>query len=151
LTAFLLLELLVWGMRLPAGSDRLDTSYGIGVADWVTGFLGLLAFLVGGYIVGMSSAIRDRRPGRPGIHAGLMVWLLGTVLILALSAFGPEILGGLFGAPADVMGTDVSADNAGSVVETIRNDALGAFFSLLSWGLAAALGGWLGNLTQEQV
>ena len=33
LTTFLLLELLVWGMRLPAGSDRLDTSYGIGVAD----------------------------------------------------------------------------------------------------------------------
>lgn len=151
LTTFLLLELLVWGMRLPAGSDRLDTSYGIGVADWVTGLLGLLAFLVGGYIAGMSSAIRDRRPGRPGMRAGLMVWLLGTVLILALSAFGPEILGGLFGAPADVMGTDVSADNAGSVVETIRNDALGAFFSLLSWGLAAALGGWLGNLTQEQV
>ena len=40
LTTFLLLELLVWGMRLPAGSDRLDTSYGIGAADWVTGFWG---------------------------------------------------------------------------------------------------------------
>jgi hypothetical protein len=91
LTAFLLLKLLVWGMRLPAGSDRLDTSYGIGVADWVTGLLGLLAFLVGGYIAGMSSAIRDRRPGRPGLRVGLMVWLLGTVLILTLSACGPEI------------------------------------------------------------
>ncbi len=32
LTTFLLLELLVWGMRLPAGSDRLDASYGLGVA-----------------------------------------------------------------------------------------------------------------------
>jgi len=31
------------------------------------------------------------------------------------------------------------------------NDALGAFFSLLSWGIAAALGGWLGNLTQERL
>lgn len=49
------------------------------------------------------------------------------------------------------MGTEVSADNTSSVVETIRNDALGVFFSLFSWGLAAALGGWLGNLTQEQV
>lgn len=27
----------------------------------------------------------------------------------------------------------------------------GVFFRLLLWRLAAALGGWLGNLTQEQV
>lgn len=151
LTTFLLLELLAWGMRLPAGSDRLDTSYGIGAADWVTGFLGLLAFLVGGYVAGMTSKVRDRRPGRPGLRAGLLVWLLGTLLILALSVLGPDILGALWGAPADVMGTDISADNTGGAAETVRNDALGAFFSLLSWGLAAALGGWLGNLTQEQV
>lgn len=151
LTTFLLLELLVWGMRLPAGSDRLDTSYGIGVADWVTGLLGLLAFFVGGYVAGMASKVRDRRPGRPGLRAGLLVWLLGTLLILALSALGPDILSALWGAPADVMGTDISADNTGGAADTVRNDALGSFFSLLSWGLAAALGGWLGNLTQEQV
>jgi hypothetical protein len=138
-------------MRLPAGSDRLDTSYGIGVADWVTGLLGLLAFLVGGYVAGMISKVRDRRPGRPGLRAGLLVWLLGTLLILALSALGPDILGALWGAPADVMGTDISADNTGAAADTVRNDALGSFFSLLSWGLAAALGGWLGNLTREQV
>ena len=150
LTTFLLLELLVWGMRLPAGSDRLDTSYGIGAADWVTGFLGLLAFLVGGYVAGMISKTRDRRPGRPGLRAGLLVWLLGTLLILALSALGPDILGALWGAPSDVMGTDINADNTGGAADTIRNDALGSFFSLLSWGLAAALGGWLGNLTREQ-
>lgn len=125
LTTFLLLELLVWGMRLPAGSDRLDTSYGIGAADWLTGFLGLLAFLVGGYVSGMSSAIRDRRPGRPGLRAGLMVWLLGTALILALSALGPEILGGIWGAPADVVGMyDIDAATGG-VAEAVRNDVLG--------------------------
>ncbi len=151
LTTFLLLELLVWGMRLPVGSDRLDTSYGIGAADWVTGFLGVLAFLIGGYVAGMSSAVRDQRPGRPGLRAGLLVWLLGTLLILALSALGPDILGALWGAPADIMGTDISADDTGGAADTLRNDALGAFFSLLSWGLAAALGGWLGNLTREQV
>ena len=151
LTTFLLLELLVWGMRLPAGSDRLDTSYGIGAADWVTGFLGLLAFLVGGYVAGMISKTRDRRPGRPGLRAGLLVWLLGTLLILALSALAPDILGALWGAPADVMGTDISADNTGGAADTVRNDALGSFFSLLSWGIAAAIGGWLGNLTREQV
>jgi hypothetical protein len=80
-----------------------------------------------------------------------MVWLLSALLILALAALGPEILGSLFGAPADVVGTGIGTDNVGSVAETVRNDALGAFFSLLLWGLAAALGEWLGNLTQEQV
>jgi hypothetical protein len=148
LTAFSLLELLVWGMRLPAGSDRLDISYGIGVAGWVTGFLGLLTFLVGGYVAGMISKVRDRRPG---LRAGLLVWIFGTLLILSLSALGPDTLGALWGAPADVMGTDISADNTGTATDTVRSDALGSFFSLLSWGLAAALGGWLGNLTQEQV
>ena len=151
LTTFLLLELLVWGMGLPAGSDRLGTSYGIGPPDWVTGFLGLLAFLIGGYIAGISSATQDRRPGRPGLHAGLLVWLLGTLLILVLSAFAPDILGAIWGAPADLMGTDISADNTGGVAETVSNDALGAFFSLLLWGLASGFGGWIGNLTREQV
>ena len=151
LTTFLLLELLVWGMRLPAGSDRIDTSYGIGAADWVTGFLGVLAFLIGGYVAGMSSGAHDRRPGRPGLRAGLMTWVLGTLIILALSAVGPDVLGAIWGAPADVIGSDISADSTGAVAETVRNDALGAFFSLLSWALAAALGGWLGNLTQERV
>ena len=113
LTTFLLLELLVWGMRLPAGSDRMDTSYGIGAADWVTGFLGVLAFLIGGYVAGMSSGTRDRRPGRPGLRAGLMTWVLGTLLILALSAIGPDIIGAIWGAPADVLGADISVDNTG--------------------------------------
>ena len=115
------------------------------------GLLGLLAFLLGGYVAGMISKVRDRRPGRPGLRAGLLVWLLGTLLILALSALGPDILGALWGAPADVMGTDISADNTGGAADAVRNDALGAFFSLLAWGIAAALGGWLGNLTREQV
>ena len=75
---------------------------------------------------------------------------MGTLLILALSALGPYILGALWGAPVDVMGTDIRADNVGGVADTVRNDALGSFFSLLSWGLAATLGGWLGNLTREQ-
>lgn len=115
------------------------------------GFLGLLAFLVGGYVAGMISKVRDRRPGRPGLRAGLLVWLLGTLVILALSALGPDILGALWGAPADVMGADISAGNTGAAADTVWNDALGSFFSLLSWGLADALGGWLGNLTREQV
>jgi hypothetical protein len=150
LTTCLLLELLVWGMRLPTGSDWLDTSYGIGVADWVTSFLGLLAFLVGGYVAGRISEVRDRRPGRPGLRAGLLVWLLGTLLILAHSALGPDILGGLWGAPADVTGTDISADNTGAAAGTVRNDALGAFFSLLSWGLPLRSAAGSGTLPESR-
>ena len=57
----------------------------------------------------------------------------------------------MFTAPADVTGTHIGTDNTGSVAEAVRNDALGVFFSLLSWRLAVALGVWIGNLTREQV
>ena len=145
LTTFLLLELLVWGIGLPVGSDRLDTSHGRGAADWVTAIVGFLAFLVGGYVAGKDSAVRD---SRAGLRTGLLAWLLGTALILALSTLGPEILGALFGAPADVMGTGVDGDTD-NIAQKARNDALGAFFSLLAWGIASALGGWAGNLIGE--
>ena len=48
-------------------------------------------------------------------------------------------------APADVEGTLNGIANTGSVAEAVRNDALGASFSLLSWRLAVALGGGSGT------
>lgn len=107
---------------------------------YLSSFPILLTFLISGYVAGISSTVRDRHPGRLTLRAGLMVWLLGTALILALSALGPDILGALLRSPADVMGTKISAYNTGSVAETVRNDTLGAFFSLLLWRFASALG-----------
>jgi hypothetical protein len=49
------------------------------------------------------------------------------------------------------MGTDISADNTGGAAGTVRHDALGGVLQPAVVGLAATLGGWLGNLTREQV
>ena len=56
----------------------------------------------------------------------------------------------MFTALADVMGTDIGTENTGSVAETVRNDALRAFFSLLSWRLAVALGGGSGTSPESR-
>ncbi len=93
LTTFLLLQLLAIGLGLVdigPGSD--------GGGGWVPGLIGLIAFFTGGAVAGMTSAIRG--PGS-GLLNGFMVWALGTVLILLLSALG---LGQLFGALGNVAG-----------------------------------------------
>jgi hypothetical protein len=122
ITTFLLLELLARGIGLRVA--------GTSAADWILPIIGLIAIFIGGYIAGWtSSGLRD---ATFGLLNGLLVWALGTVLVLGLSAFG---LGRLFG----ILGI------LGEVV--VRGPALGAFFGLLLSALAAALGGWLGGRT----
>jgi hypothetical protein len=64
----------------------------------VSAILGLIAFFVGGAVAGMTSAVRG---AVPGLVNGFLVWALGTVLILLLSALG---LGQVFGALGNVVG-----------------------------------------------
>ncbi len=82
-----------------------------------------------------------------GLLNGWLVWALGTLLILALAAFG---LRQLFGLADDVLGRTGVPDpnqanvNPQDVARNVRNSALGGFLSLGLPALAAALGGWLG-------
>ena len=149
LTTFLLLQLLAIGLGLVdvgPGSD--------GGGGWVPALIGLIAFFTGGAVAGMTSAIRG--PGS-GLLNGFLVWALGTVLILLLSALG---LGQLFGALGNVAGQvnpgalgqaaqgaqgaapNVSPQEAESA---LRTGAIGAFFGLLFSALASILGGMLGG------
>jgi cation transport ATPase len=115
ITTFLVLELLAIGIGLRVA--------GTSAADWISAIIGLIAFFIGGCIAGWtSSGLRD---ATTGLLNGLLVWALGTVLVLVLLAFG---LGQLFGILGEV---------------AVRVTALGAFFGLLLSGLAAALGGWV--------
>ena len=116
---FLLLELLALGIGLPVA--------GTSAADWISAIIGLIAFFIGGCLAGWTSS--RRRDATLGLLNGLLVWALGTVLVLALSAFGLVPLFGLLG----------------EVV--VGGAALGAFFGLLLSALAAALGGWVGGRT----
>jgi cation transport ATPase len=119
IATFLLLELLAVGIGLRVA--------GTSAADWISAIIGLIAFFIGGYIAGWtSSGLRD---ATSGLLNGLLVWALGTVLVLGLFAFG---LGRFFGILGEVL---------------FGGAALGAFFSLLLSALAATLGGWVGDRT----
>ena len=155
LTTFLLLQLLAIGLGLVdigPGSD--------GGGGWVPGLIGLIAFFTGGAVAGMTSAIRG--PGS-GLLNGFMVWALGTVLILLLSALG---LGQLFGAlgnvagqvgPGALSGAAQSAQGAAPNVspreaeQALQTGAIGAFFGLLLSALASMLGGLLGGRSSDPV
>lgn len=155
LTTFLLLQLLALGAGL------VDIGPGSqGGGGWVPALIGLIAFFTGGAVAGMTSAIRG---AGSGLLNGFMVWALGTVLILLLSALG---LGQLFGALGNVAGQvgpgalsnaansaqgaapNVSAQEA---AQAVRTGAIGAFFGLLLSALASALGGYLGGRTRDPI
>jgi hypothetical protein len=155
LTTFLLLQLLAIGLGLVdvgSGSD--------GGGGWVAGLIGLIAFFTGGAVAGMTSAIRG--PGS-GLLNGFMVWALGTVLILFLSALG---LGQLFGALGNVAGqvgpgalssAANSAQGAAPNVspqeaeQALQTGAMGAFFGLLLSALASMLGGLIGGRGSDPI
>ena len=146
ISSFLLLSLLalvVGAQTISTGA--VDANTASQTSAWVTAGLALLAFLLGGFVAGRTSAV----PGRgSGLLNGFLVWALGTVLIAALTAFG---LGQLFGAIGNVfvqfraLGLDVSPDvDREALVQGIRNSALIAFLSLALPALAASIGGFLG-------
>jgi hypothetical protein len=145
LTVFLLLELLVFGIGLTEATDRPGDA---GSEDWIAWIIGLIAFFVGGYV---GAGIAVTRDSRAGLIDGLLVWALGSVLILTLCALG---IGQLFGALGDVVGQSLALGNPNTTIEpsrltsTIQSSALGAFFSLLFWAIAAGVGGWFGSRSQ---
>ena len=130
---FLLLGLLALGIDLLAD----DT----GASDWISAIIGAISFLVGGYVAGRAldhqrdeRSAGDRAEGRRGLINGLLSWALATVIILVLSGLG---LGQFFGPVGDLLGPldpELISDAA-------RDAALGAFFTLLLWALASAVGG----------
>jgi hypothetical protein len=153
LTTFLLLQLLAIGIGL------VDIGPG-GGGGWVPAIIGLIAFFTGGAVAGMTSAVRGVATG---LLNGFMVWALGTVLILLLSALG---LGQLFGALGNVAGQlgpgalSGAADSAQSnapnvdpqqVAQAVRTGAIGAFFGLLLSALTSALGGYLGGRSTDPI
>jgi hypothetical protein len=155
LTTFLLLQLLAIGLGLVdvgPGSD--------GGGGWVPALIGLIAFFTGGAVAGMTSAIRGTGTG---LLNGFMVWALGTVLILLLSALGLGQLFGALGSLAGQVGPGALSNAANSAQgaapnispqeaeQAIRTGAIGAFFGLLFSALASMLGGLLGGRSRDPI
>ncbi len=150
LATFLLLQLLALGIGL------IDIAPGTAAGGWVPVIIGLIAFFVGGLVAGATSAVRGTGTG---LLNGFLVWGLGTVSILVLSALG---VGQVFGAPGNVVaqlnllqgttqeGVGVPGVDATQVAQTIRTGSLAAFFGLLLAALAAMLGGLLGGAADRR-
>ncbi|QIN78373.1 hypothetical protein GBA65_07370 [Rubrobacter marinus] len=153
ITTLLLLQLLAIGLGL-VGVSAENTG-----SAWVPAIVGLIAFFTGGAVAGMTSAVRG---AATGFLNGFLVWALGTVLILVLSALG---LGSIFGALGNVVGqlglfgpggVNVPNPNLPNVspdqlANAVRNGAIGAFFGLLVSAIAAAVGGYLGGRSKEPI
>lgn len=154
ITTLLLLQLLALGIGI-LGIGPNNTG-----GAWISAIIGIIAFFTGGAVAGMTSAVRG---AATGFLNGFLVWALGTVLILVLSALG---LGSIFGALGSVVGQlglfgpgGVNAPNnlpnanvdPAQIVSAVRNGALGAFFGLLVSAIASSLGGYLGGRSNEPI
>lgn len=161
ITTFILLQLLAIGLGL-VGIGPNNTG-----SAWVPAIVGLIAFFTGGAVAGMTSSVRG---AATGFLNGFLVWALGTVLILVLSALGlGQIFGalggvvgqlGLFGpggvnVPSSIPGVNVPNNvpnvDPAQIASAVRNGAIGAFFGLLVSAIAAALGGFLGGRSNEPI
>jgi len=152
-TTFLLLQLLAIGLGLVGVGPNSTGS------TWVPAIIGLIAFFTGGSVAGMTSAIRG---AGTGLLNGFLVWALGTVLIVLLSALG---LGQIFGALGNVVGQlgalqqiqqggiPQGAPNLdpSQVAQAVRTGAIAAFFGLLVSALASMLGGLLGGRSSDPI
>jgi hypothetical protein len=156
LSLFLLLSLLALGLGIAAtdvanAGDEAGTVSTLGTI--AAAAIGLLAFIVGGFVAGRTAAVGGRGTGALN---GFLVWALGVTAILMLGAFG---LGSLFGAAGDIFGQVQNANVDPSQVQVdpqqaadaIRNSALVASASLALPALAAALGGALGGRRAEEI
>ena len=148
IAVFLVLELLAYAIGLLT-MDSGGTVSPSGAAPWVTGILGLVGFFVGGWVAG--AAARTRSVGS-GLMNGLMVWSLGTGLILAFSLLG---LGSVFGALGNALGGILASGgtvggtatiNGRQIAATSQLIALGAFVWLVLSAICAVIGGWLGSV-----
>lgn len=154
LSVFLLLSLLAVGLGVAAAETTgVDDQAVMTTTTVVTAVIGLLAFVIGGFVAGRTAAIGVREAGgenrQAGALNGFLVWALGITLILALGAFG---LGQLFGAAGQIFG-ELDQIQPGAVPEpdtsAIANSALIAFVSLALPAIAAAAGGWFGARQAE--
>ncbi len=146
---FNVLALAIGATSVDAGTNAGDAARFGGIAPAI---IGLLAFLFGGWVAARTSAVRGTGNG---IFNGFLVWALGTLLALALAAFG---LGSLLGAAGDFAGqignlgrqaagnvdpADVTR-NQQQIADGFRDGALGTFAGLGLPALAASIGGALG-------
>lgn len=143
LATFLLLEIGFYA----AGWLTLDPNDPGTTAGWISGIIGLLAFLLGGLTAGATAKWNSVRTGL--LH-GIVVWALGVVAFLFLTLFGGASLLGNFGDVAaqvlnlNQLAGDVPDIGVQQAVDSTRDAASWAFLGLGLSIIASAVGGLLG-------
>ncbi|MFL5680674.1 MAG: hypothetical protein ACJ77B_08740 [Chloroflexota bacterium] len=156
LSVFLLLSLLALGLGVAAtdAANAGNQTSTIGTAGTIiAAVIGILAFVIGGFVAGRSAAVGGRGAGALN---GFLVWALGVTVILLLGAAG---LGSLLGAAGNIFGQIQSSNvNPGQVqvdpnqaAVAVRNSALVATVSLAIPAIAAAIGGAIGARRAHEV
>ena len=122
----------------PVGGDAAE-------AGVLTAAVALLAFFLGGFVAGGTAGVTGRGAGSIN---GFLVWALGVLLILVLSAFG---VGQLFGGAGELFAQyrALGSPQPGgvdpeTVAASVRAAAVPGFLSLALPAAAATLGGFLG-------
>lgn len=151
LATFLLVELVFFALGwLTFGEDLPGSSNSVA---WMTSVTGALAFVVGGFVAGMTAMWRGLGTGL--LH-GVLVWALGIVSIVLVSLLGG---GALFGAFSGVLGEITALQNAlgqgnadipAAAVSTARDMARWAVLALVIFLAASSLGGMLGAKTSPR-
>jgi hypothetical protein len=152
LSIFLLLSLLALGLGVTAVEGANAGEQAGPAAAIVAAAIGLLAFVVGGFVAGRAAAVGGRGAGALN---GFLVWALGITVILLLGAMG---LGALLGGAGEIFGQiqqtnpdpNIQVDPA-QAADAVRSSALIGFASLAVPALAAAGGGALGARREEDV
>ncbi len=128
-----------------AGSEARITDFsGVGrVAVAYAVFASFLAFVVGGWIAARVGGIRRAEPAM--LH-GAISFLLATVVLLALAAFGGTVYGWYAAlAPSPVVPATSGAPVDPNAAKAAATGAMAAAVALLLGLAGSVIGGWMGS------
>jgi hypothetical protein len=137
---YLLLELAL----LAAELLELDGSAGADLPDgaWWSVAAAVVAFFVGGLVVGASMASRN---ADDGVLNGIAVWAMATVILFVLAVVGTGLALATLGYAVDRISTDGQAAQAATPGSELTDAAGTAAIALGATAIAAALGALVGS------
>jgi len=137
---YLLLELVLIAAELL----ELDGSAGAELPDgaWWSVLAAVVAFFVGGLVVGASMASRN---ADDGLLNGIAVWAVAAVILFVLAVIGADLALGTLGYAVDRMAGDGESAQAATNGSDLTDAAGTAAIALGATAIAAALGGLVGS------
>jgi len=137
---YLLLELAL----LAAELLELDGSAGASLPDgaWWSVAAAVVAFFVGGLVVGASMSSRN---ADDGLLNGVAVWAVASVILFVLAVVGTGLALATLGYAVDRLSADGQSAQAGTSGSDLTDAAGTAAIALGATAIAAALGGLVGS------